>query len=111
MKIPNADKAVVDVRKLSEYALNSEHRVGKNKAKLFAALLDIDVHDADAFAKYLIEIIVTEDAELRVLDEYGQRYQIDFLATWRGNKAMVRTAWIIRDDEDFPRLVTCYPLK
>ena len=44
------------------------------------------------------------------LDEYGQRYVIDFLLTWQNRQAKVRSAWIIRPDEDFPRLVTCYPL-
>src|SRR3954454_3729684 len=41
-------------------------------------------------------------------DEYGTRYIIHFECA-RGEKtAMIRSAWMIRTDESFPRLLTCY---
>jgi hypothetical protein len=33
--LPNAENAVVEIRKLSEYCLNPEHPKGKDKARLF----------------------------------------------------------------------------
>jgi hypothetical protein len=39
MKIPNADRAVVDIRKLRDYCLNPQHDEGKHKARLFAVAL------------------------------------------------------------------------
>ena len=39
MKIPNADHAVIDPRKLTEYSLNAYHDDGKHKALLFRNLL------------------------------------------------------------------------
>lgn len=38
-KLINADKAIIDVNKLTSYALNTEHPVGGNKAKVFESAL------------------------------------------------------------------------
>jgi hypothetical protein len=35
MKIPNAENAVVDIRKLKDYCLNPQHEEGKHKSRLF----------------------------------------------------------------------------
>ena len=35
MKIPNAERAIVEIGKLRDYCLNSEHNDGKHKARLF----------------------------------------------------------------------------
>ena len=42
---------------------------------------------------------------------YGQKYVIDFEMSHSGRVAEVRTVWIVRDDENFPRFVTCYILR
>ena len=44
------------------------------------------------------------------LDNYGQRDVLDFPFTGPGGTATIRSAWIIRSGEDFPRLVTCFIL-
>lgn len=110
MRVPNAERAFIDVSKLRDYALNPMHRVGGHKARLFAMLLDMNINDTEALQQILLNIIQTQEAMLGELDEFGQRYVIDFMLTWQGRQATVRSAWIIRPDEDFPRLVTCYPL-
>jgi hypothetical protein len=110
MRVPNADRAFIDISKLRDYALNPTHRVGGHKARLFASLLGMTIKDTAALQHILLNVIRTEEATLGDLDEYGQRYVIDFLLTWHERRAIVRSAWIIRPDEDFPRLVTCYPL-
>lgn len=111
MKIPNAENAYIDFRKLRDYALNPEHRVGKHKARLFGALLDMNIEDAEALRDILLRIIKTHDAEVGFEDKYGQRYRIDFVLNWRNREATIRSAWNVRPDEDFPRLITCYPLE
>ena len=42
---------------------------------------------------------------------YGEKYVIDFEMNHSGQMAIVRSAWIVRDNENFPRLVTCYVLE
>ena len=110
MLLPQAERAEVDIRKLSDYCLNPEHWEGKHKARLFAAALDITIDDATELRAVLLKRILTYDAQLGLRDEYGQRYTVDFLLEWRGRRAMIRSGWIIEHDSDTPRLTTCYPL-
>ncbi|WP_369800422.1 DUF6883 domain-containing protein [Microcystis panniformis] len=39
---------------------------------------------------------------------YRQKYVIDFPLTHQNKTAIIHSVWIIRNDENFPRLVTCY---
>ena len=110
MILPNAENAVVDIRKLRDYSLDPTHRVGGSKARLFAAALGIGQTDAEDLRMILLQAAQTNDATLGELDEHGQRYQIEFALTWREKRAIILTAWIVRTGEDFPRLVTCYPI-
>jgi hypothetical protein len=110
MRIPNAEHAVVDIRKLSDYCLNPRHDEGKHKARLFAAALGMTANDADELRDALLQAVKTHNAQLGRCDEYGQRYIVDFMLQWRGKQAMIRSAWIIEHDSDTPKLTTCYPL-
>jgi hypothetical protein len=110
MKIPNAERAVVDIRKLRDYCLNPIHDEGKHKARLFAAALSMTANDAEDLREALLQAVKTEDARLGRRDEYGQRYLIDFMLAWRGKQAMIRSGWIIEHGTEMPRLTTCYPL-
>ncbi len=111
MKIPNANRAVADINKLREYSLNFEHDDGKHKAQLFLTKLGLTLNDAEILQNILLEIVKTHEAELSKADIYGQRYRLDFVLEWAGKRAILRSAWIVRYNEDFPRLVSCYPLK
>nr|WP_199311948.1 DUF6883 domain-containing protein [Phormidium tenue] len=55
-----------------------------------------------------MKAIQTQDATPGEIDEYGQRYRVDFAMTRGQNTATVRTTWIIHPNETFPRLVSCY---
>ena len=110
MKVPNAEHAVVDIRKLRDYCLNSTHDDGKHKARLFAAALGMTANDAEELRDALLQAAKTYEAQLGRRDAYGQRYIVDFMHPWRGRQAMIRSAWIIEHDSDIPRLTTAYPL-
>ena len=47
MRPPNGDKAIIDSRKLTEYALNLEHEDGRHKAALFRDLVGIARDNCD----------------------------------------------------------------
>jgi uncharacterized protein DUF6883 len=110
MRIPNAEEAEVDIRKLRDYCLDPEHPEGKHKAQLFAATFGISANDADELREILLRSVKAQEAKLGRRDSYGQRYIIDFMLEWRGKRAMVRSGWIIEYSSDTPRLTTCYPL-
>ena len=110
MKIPNAHLAIVDIRKLTEYALNLEHPVGKHKARVFEAVLGLTIDDAKYLQDRLLEAVRENEAEIGKADEYGKRYIIDFEVEGHTGLGTVRSAWMIRTHEDFPRLTSCYVL-
>ncbi|RKU23715.1 hypothetical protein C6503_02625 [Candidatus Poribacteria bacterium] len=110
MKIPNAERAIVDIGKLRDYCLNSQHNIGKHKARLFAALLGMNSNDAEGLRNALLEAVKTHEARLGQRDRRGQRYTVDFTLDWHGRQAKVRSGWIIQSDAAPPRLVTAYPL-
>jgi len=62
MKLPNAEKAVVDIAKLREYSLNPNHREGKHKARVFLAKLGIGRNDAERLRQIILEAILTAEA-------------------------------------------------
>ena len=111
MKLPNADAVYIDLEKLRDYSLNPTHSRGKHKARLFAAILGLTSGHVEALQTFILRALQQYDAVLGMADEYGQRYVVDFSITRNQNTAMVRTAWIIRPDETFPRLVSCYILR
>ena len=45
MKLPNGDRAIVDIRKLRAYCLNLHHARGRNKARVFAS---VGIRETDA---------------------------------------------------------------
>jgi hypothetical protein len=110
MKLPNGEQAVVDPRKLLAYSLDPEHDEGRHKARLFDTLLGVNLGNAEDLIRSLEHAARLVDAAEGKLDQYGQRYTIDFVFAGPAGTAKIRSAWIIRSGENFPRLVTCYIL-
>lgn len=108
MKLPNADRAIIDIRKLSTYCLDLEHSDGQHKARVFRSALGIGLEDAEELRTALLEAILTSETVPTQQDRHGQRYVVDFLMVRLDKQALVRSVWIIRTTENFPRLVTCY---
>jgi hypothetical protein len=111
MKIPNADQAIIDIVKLTGYCLNKEHPRGKHKARLFETILGLTDEDAEELQDMVLEVVKTHDAVEGKHDQYGKRYIMDFTIMRLNKQATARSTWIIRSNEDFPRLTSCYILK
>jgi len=54
---------------------------------------------------------VNNEVSMTSADKYGCRYSLDVIVTWASREVLVRSAWIIKTGEDFPRLVSCYVLR
>ena len=111
MKLHNFESAFIDRNKLWNYSLNPDHDRGKHKSRLFTAILGLGSNDAEILQALILETIPNYGAIPSLLDEYGQRYAVDFPITRNQNTATVRTTWIIRPTENFPRLTSCYILR
>ena len=77
--LPNAEKAILDIRKLREYTLNLGHLAGSNKARVFASCLGIGQQDAELLRSVCLRAILRNEATEKVADSHGKRYQVDFV--------------------------------
>jgi uncharacterized protein DUF6883 len=108
MKLPSGHRAIVDIRKLRDYCLNPNHEEGKHKARVFASVLGLRAADAEWMRDQLLKATVREDASLISSTRFGSLYVLDFELKTDVGSATIRSGWIVRHHEDFPRLTTCY---
>ncbi len=106
--LPNPDRAIIPFEKLEGYSLNANHAEGRHKAIVFKSALGIEVADSDELRFFLQQSLLTQEATLLNRNPYGQKYGMDVEMTRGDRRAIIRSIWIIRGNEDFPRLVTCY---
>ncbi|WP_228465450.1 DUF6883 domain-containing protein [Listeria seeligeri] len=107
--LPNLENATISPKKLTEYALNPEHPIGGNKAKVFESTLGYNKSNADDLLKQVYDKLPESEAVLGNLDVYGQRYTVDMSITGPNGKAKtVRTGWIIKPNSTSPELTTIY---
>ena len=109
-RLPNPDKAIINIDKLAGYCLNPEHQDGQHKARVFKSALNLGIEDVEVLRTALLKAVRDQMAIPTKRNAYGQKYIIDFKMNHSGKTAKVRSAWIVRNDENFPRLVTCYVL-
>ena len=108
MKLPNGVHAELGT-KLEDYTLNSRHRDGRNKARVFESVLGITLANADVLRRALFDAAANSNhVESKGDNGFGAVYVLRFPLTTTKGTAIVLSAWIIRHGEDFPRLTTCY---
>jgi hypothetical protein len=78
MRLPNADRAVVKIQKLTEYSLNPWHDAGKHKARVFRAALAITVDDAEWLREQILESIREVEASPGGISVFGEKYVVVF---------------------------------
>ena len=110
MRCSNLDDALIPFEKLEGYSLNPDHSEGRHKAIVFQSALGLGLEGAEELRLALRNALATNDITPIERNPYGQKYQLDFEMTRYEKRAMLRSIWIIRDAESFPRLVTCYVL-
>jgi hypothetical protein len=109
MKLPNGERAIVDIGKLRAYCLNPQHPRGRHKARVFASV-GIRETDAEELRTALLDAAVSGEAVPGAPNPYGQRYAVDFALLRHGRTVSVRSTWIVRERENLPRLTSCYVL-
>ncbi len=108
MRMPNAERAEIDLRKLHDYCLNPHHPRGKHKARVFLSVLAIAQSDSDELRRQILEHVPNANTISGNKDRYGTRFVVDVTINHKGKSAQVRTAWIIRIGEEVPQLTSCY---
>jgi hypothetical protein len=108
MRLPHAGSAILDIRKLAQYCLDSMHARGRHKARGFREALGLVAVDADWLRRALLDSVLMADAVELDRDMYGRRWRVDVAVSRHGRQSVVRTLWIVRTGEQVPRFVTCW---
>jgi hypothetical protein len=110
MKLPNSEQAVVDMRKIRDYCLSLDHPQGRHKARVFSSALELTADNSEELQAALLSAARTGEAVPTEQDQFGQRYVLDFRMNRKARRAWIRSSWIVRREEDFPRFLSCYVL-
>lgn len=108
MKLPNADRTVVDLPKIRDYCLSASHPRGRHKARVFAAKLGLTRVHAELLRSALLAAAKEGNVTLGRDDAHGVRYVLDFTMVGPAGLGTIRSHWIVRRGEDFPRLTSCH---
>lgn len=106
--LPGADAAVIDPRKLTEYALNPDHPVGGNKARVFDSVLGFNRSNADDLLKQIQSGVKDNSPIAGKVDQYGSRFTVDIPVIGPKGSGTVRTGWIYKPGSDIPEMTTLF---
>ena len=108
-RLPNADRATVDEDKLSGYALNREHPLGRHKARVFQSALGIGQDDWEYLRDQFLAAIPSATVATVRVTSFGTLYEVPMLIEGlNGETHEVTTAWFVANDDDRPKLVSTY---
>lgn len=111
MKLPNAQQAIVEQRKITEYLLSIVNPDDWSKGDFFLRF-GFSADDWEVFADALKLQGATH--EVVRIDEtlYGPRYHVDgTIETPDGRNPWIKTVWQFDAGTDYPRLITARPLR
>ena len=111
MKLPGAGRTVVERKKAVGYLLSAEHPDGRSKANFFSGF-GFRAERWEVFAEALRDHGINGDVTGITTSDHGTGYNVDgALQAPDGRRPRIRTAWIVENGRDTPRLVTAYPLR
>ncbi len=110
MLLPNAQSAYIPDEKLYDYCLSESHPVGKHKALVFKEVLGITIENAEVLQKAIMQAILEKEAIFQKATKFGTLYIVDFELVNEERSAIVRSAWVIPNDDSRPRMTSCYIL-
>lgn len=108
VRLPNAENAIVETSKLTDYCLNFDHPRGRHKARVFKAALGITAYNADFLRSAILDGILASPAEEVERDRFGRRFVVEFPVETVTGRAILRTGWIILEGAVNPRMATCH---
>lgn len=111
MKLPNADKLVVEREKVVDYLLNRAHPDNGGKAEFFGKL-GFRREEWETLAAALRTLAQAAAVAGSAESPHGRKYVIvGRIESPDGKAARVQTIWIVDKGLDVARLVTAYPRK
>jgi hypothetical protein len=111
VKLPNAEKAVAEREKVTNYLLNAAHPDNGGKAAFFEEL-GFRRAAPETLAKALQKLALRAEVTQTATSPHGRKYvMVGQIKSPVGKVAHVQTIWIVDNGVDVARLVTAYPHK
>jgi len=108
MIIPGAQHAIISADKIVRYLLNVEHPDGASKARVLARA-GFAVERPEELEWSLRADHLTRDAREGTPSPFGTKYEIVGPLTGPTGTVVVKSIWMTRFGESFPRLITVIP--
>src|SRR4030095_12856518 len=106
-KLPNGERALIPMEKLTDYCLNPDHARGKDKARVFASVLGITQERAHELADLARHAARAGDMTNERSPVWGHYYRVDWAVPARV-EVVLRTIWEIAPGAEIPRLVSVF---
>ena len=106
-RLVGANRAIIDPRKLTEYALNPNHPVGGNKARVFERL-GFNQGNAGDLMQQLRTGVMENTPTPGKVDQFGARFTVDIPVVGPQGAGIVRTGWIFKAGSKIPELTTLF---
>jgi filamentous hemagglutinin len=107
-RLIGANRARIDPRKLTDYALNPNHPVGGNKAKVFDSALGYNQSNSEGLLQQLQRGVMQNTPVPGKVDSFGARFTVDIPVTGPSGSATVRTGWILKPGSTTPEMTTLF---
>jgi hypothetical protein len=109
LKLPNANKAIVERDKIVNYLLNSAHPDNGGKAEFFEGL-GFRRKVWKTLAAAFLALARHEEVARSLKSPHGKKYVIiGRIESPSGKSPIVKTIWIVDNGVEEGRLVTAYP--
>jgi hypothetical protein len=109
VKLPNADRAVVQPEKVRDYLLSPLHPIGRFKAAVFGSI-GFSGEQWRNLQLWLLELSRSGDATPGQESAHGQKFEIRAtLVEPNGRTLAIVSVWMVLVGEDFPRFITAFP--
>ncbi len=108
-RLPDADRASVDDRKITRYLLSESHPVGRTKAAFFRRL-GFRTRSWRLLRDGLVDHARAAPVIATFETDFGKKYIIEGLIVGpNGQIARLRAVWFVDPGKSAPRFVTAYP--
>lgn len=106
-RLPNSISASTIQEKVQGYFLNSNHPVGKHKARVLNSVLGYHYENWQELSDKMFDAVQTASVTKEVVTEHGTKYKVPITIMGRKNKSMVlNTVWQIDKGSNIPRFIT-----
>ncbi|MFI7025976.1 WXG100 family type VII secretion target [Micromonospora sp. NPDC049900] len=96
----------IDPKKITAYAMNPDHPVGKNKYRVINSATGLGPDDAESILQQVRDGVRASSPLRGKSDQFGERWSVDLPLSGPEGTIIVRTAWILESGTSTPRMVT-----